>query len=107
MGPGLSAYRRTTSPASSVEVFSSADASGNFGIIEVHCGDRVALLHQIAQGLFELGYDIRLAKVETRGSQVIDTFYVRDSGIETLPYPPRLRDAARTLEAKLSKSLFG
>jgi [protein-PII] uridylyltransferase len=98
------AYRRSP-PAGRAEVVVDAGTSESFSIVEVHCGDRVGLLHQITRCLYELGVDISLAKVETRGPQVVDTFYVRTAGSGLALQPAQLRDLAQTLEARLSEAL--
>jgi [protein-PII] uridylyltransferase len=48
-------------------------------VIEVVADDAVGLLATIGQTLAELGLDIRSAKVQTLGPQVVDTFYVTDA----------------------------
>ncbi len=82
------AYRRSGGDGR-VEVLVDTAASEGFTVIEVHCADRVGLLHDIARALFELELDIRLAKVDTLGRDVVDTFYVR--GVDGEP----VRDLAR------------
>jgi len=53
-------------------------ASDFFTLIEVFADDRIGLLYDITRTLFELGLDIRIAKIATKGDQVADVFYVRD-----------------------------
>lgn len=53
-------------------------ASDFFTLIEVFADDRVGLLYDITRTLFELGLDIRIAKIATKVDQVADVFYVRD-----------------------------
>ena len=53
-------------------------ASDFFTLIEVFADDRIGLLYDITRTLFELGLDIRIAKIATKGDQVADIFYVRD-----------------------------
>ncbi len=53
-------------------------SSDFFTLIEVFAHDSVGLLHRITDTLFQLGLDIRIAKIATRGDQVADVFYVRD-----------------------------
>jgi [protein-PII] uridylyltransferase len=48
-------------------------------VIEVVADDAVGLLATIGRTLAELGLDIRSAKVQTLGPQVVDTFYVTDA----------------------------
>lgn len=46
--------------------------------VEVRTADRIGLLHDLAVALSELGLDVDLAKIDTRGDRVVDTFWVRD-----------------------------
>lgn len=45
-------------------------------MIDVSAPDRLGLLHDLAQALSDLGLDIRLVKVATRGDLAVDVFYV-------------------------------
>jgi [protein-PII] uridylyltransferase len=56
------------------------DASSDATVIEVRAPDRVGVLHRIAKALAEVDLDIRHAKVQTLGHEVVDTFYVRWAG---------------------------
>ena len=49
-----------------------------FTLIEVVAHDRIGFLYQVTRIFFELGLDIRIAKIATRGDQVADIFYVLD-----------------------------
>ncbi|MGH9119990.1 MAG: [protein-PII] uridylyltransferase [Acidimicrobiales bacterium] len=49
-------------------------------VVEVLAPDAVGLLHRVSRALAELDLDIRSAKVQTLGPQVIDAFYVRGFG---------------------------
>jgi [protein-PII] uridylyltransferase len=95
------AYRRSTPSGAKVDVVVGSEPSEHSGVVEVHCGDRVGLLHQIARCLFDLGLDIRVAKVDTRGNEVVDTFYVRGPGGDPAPEPRRLAELAQELRARL------
>jgi len=55
------------------------DASSNATVIEVRAPDKIGILHRIAKALGELGLDIRHAKIQTMGNEVVDTFYVRNA----------------------------
>jgi len=59
-------------------VFMNNDASDFFTLIEVVANDRLGLLYNITHSLTELGLDIRIAKIATKGDQIADIFYVRD-----------------------------
>lgn len=71
------ASHRTPTSGIAHEVRFSTDRSTGEDVIELRADDRPGLLHDIAATLFEAGLDIRLAKIETRGSRVIDVFYLR------------------------------
>ncbi len=55
-------------------------ASATSTIVEVRAPDRVGVLYRITAALAELDLDIRVAKVATLGSEVVDTFYVSTAG---------------------------
>jgi [protein-PII] uridylyltransferase len=46
--------------------------------IDVIAGDRVGLLHDLAAAMADLGLEVDLAKIETRGREAIDVFEVRN-----------------------------
>ncbi|MGH9183683.1 MAG: [protein-PII] uridylyltransferase [Acidimicrobiales bacterium] len=52
-------------------------ASATCTVVEVRAPDAVGVLYRITRALADLDLDIRLAKVATLGSEVVDTFYVR------------------------------
>jgi [protein-PII] uridylyltransferase len=66
--------KRTEPP----KVLMTNPASGSRTIIEVRSPDRPGLLHDIARHLSLAGVDIRGAKVDTRGADVVDVFFVTD-----------------------------
>ena len=55
-------------------------ASSNATFIEVRAPDMVGVLHRITKAIADLGLDIRHARVLTLGNEVVDSFYVRESG---------------------------
>ncbi len=55
------------------------DISDAATVIEVHAPDELGLLFRLTQVLRELRLDIRSAKVQTLGPQVVDSFYVQDA----------------------------
>ncbi len=65
-------------PARPPQVIVDNTSSDFFTLIEVFTDDRVGLLYLITRTLFDLGLDIRIAKVSTKGDQIADVFYVRD-----------------------------
>jgi [protein-PII] uridylyltransferase len=54
------------------------DASQAATVIDVHAGDGIGVLYRITRALAELDVDIRSARVQTLGAQVVDAFYVVD-----------------------------
>ncbi len=48
-------------------------------VVEVHAPDELGLLYRLTQVLRELQLDIRSAKVQTLGPQVVDSFYLQDA----------------------------
>jgi [protein-PII] uridylyltransferase len=48
-------------------------------VIDVHAADGVGVLYRITDVLARRGLDIRSAKVQTMGAEVVDSFYVRDA----------------------------
>jgi [protein-PII] uridylyltransferase len=53
------------------------EASSNATVVEVRAPDRVGLLYRITKAIADLGLDIRHARVQTMGPEVVDSFYVR------------------------------
>ncbi|MDQ1468228.1 MAG: [protein-PII] uridylyltransferase, partial [Actinomycetota bacterium] len=54
------------------------DASEAATVIDVYAGDGIGVLYRITRALAELDVDIRSARVQTLGEQVVDAFYVVD-----------------------------
>lgn len=55
-------------------------ASSNATFLEVRAPDTLGVLHRITKAIADLGLDIRHARVLTLGNEVVDAFYVRESG---------------------------
>jgi [protein-PII] uridylyltransferase len=53
------------------------DESVHSTVVEVRAGDALGLLHAVAAALGDLDLDVRVAKIDTLGDRVVDTFYVR------------------------------
>jgi [protein-PII] uridylyltransferase len=62
-------------------------ASTTATVIDVHATDGIGVLYRITRALAELDLDIRSAKVQTLGSEVVDSFYVRGAGGAKLTDP--------------------
>jgi len=65
-------------PPVRTEVVVEHHASSQHTIIEVLTEDRPALLFELAEALHTLGLTIRVAKISTEGTRVIDVFYVTE-----------------------------
>ena len=66
------------------------EASRTATVIEVECLDRVGLLYEVTQALFEAGLSIVTAMVATYGERAVDVFYVRDGFGHKIIHPERL-----------------
>jgi [protein-PII] uridylyltransferase len=53
------------------------DRASDSTVIEVRAPDQMGVLYRITKALAELGLDIRHARVQTLGDEVVDAFYVR------------------------------
>ena len=74
------------------------DASSNATVIEVRAPDKIGILHRITKALGELGLDIRHAKIQTMGNEVVDTFYVRNAD--------RRPQGASTITMQVARNFF-
>ena len=52
-------------------------ASSNATFLEVRAPDKVGVLYRITKAIADIGLDIRHARIQTVGNEVIDSFYVR------------------------------
>ncbi len=55
------------------------DASDTATVVEVRAHDAPGLLWRVGRALGDCGLDVRAARVETLGAEVVDVFYVTDS----------------------------
>jgi [protein-PII] uridylyltransferase len=55
------------------------DASDTATVVEVRAHDAPGLLWRVGRALGECGLDVRAARVETLGAEVVDVFYVTDA----------------------------
>jgi [protein-PII] uridylyltransferase len=62
------------------------DESAHSTVVEVRAADALGLLHAVAAALGDLDLDVRVAKIDTLGDRVVDTFYVRS------PWGAKLND---------------
>jgi len=69
-------------------------------IVEVRCVDRIGLLHDLAAAIAGSGFDVTLAKVDTRADRVVDVFYVRATD-----GAPISKEAAERLRSALEETV--
>ncbi len=78
-------------------VYFDNNASTTSTVIDVHAPDRVGVLYRITRALAELDLDIRFAKAQTLGAEVIDSFYVREGQGSKLIEPLFLAEVERAI----------
>ena len=78
------------------------DSSATDTIVTVHADDEVGLLFRVASAFAALGVDVRVAKVATLGSRVVDSFYVRDAGGAKIEDLDRLEAIRSEMVARLT-----
>jgi [protein-PII] uridylyltransferase len=72
-------------------------ASATATVIDVTAPDRIGALFRITRALAELDLDIRSARVQTLGTQVVDSFYVRDRNGGKVTEQQRLDEIERAI----------
>jgi [protein-PII] uridylyltransferase len=77
------------------------DASARATVVEVRAHDEPGLLGKVASALTESGVDVVGARVDTRGSDVVDVFYVVDASGDPLQETVA-RELVVTLESVLN-----
>jgi [protein-PII] uridylyltransferase len=78
----------------------SNDDSDFYTIIDVTATDRPGILFDITRALADCGLDIARSRVQTRASQVTDSFYVTDAGHKLLD-----QERIREVEARLMPAI--
>ena len=70
-------------------------------ILEIRTRDRVGLLFTITDVLLGLGLDLRIAKIFTKPTFVIDTFYVTESDGSKIQDGVRIEQIRQIIEEKI------
>jgi [protein-PII] uridylyltransferase len=73
------------------------EASNEATVIDIDAPDAIGLLYRITRALSELDLDIRSAKVQTLGEQVVDSFYLRDRAGKRIDSPEMLAEVERAV----------
>lgn len=63
----------------------SVDDASNDGVITIRCSDRIGRLAEVLSILHDCDLEIRLAKLDSRGGELIDTFHIRRASLPTDP----------------------
>jgi [protein-PII] uridylyltransferase len=79
------------------------DASDDASVVEVRTRNAVGVLYRITRAFYDLRLDIRHAKVQTLGDEVIDSFYVVDQRGSKLDDEPRIAELRRAVLFELSR----
>jgi [protein-PII] uridylyltransferase len=79
------------------------DASETASVVEVRAGNATGVLYRIARAFLDLHLDIRHAKVQTLGDEVVDSFYVVDRHGEKLTGEEQLDELRRAVLFELSR----
>jgi [protein-PII] uridylyltransferase len=79
------------------------DASEEASVVEVHAGNATGVLYRIARAFFDLDLDIRHAKVQTFGDEVVDSFYVVDRQGRKIIGDEQLGELRRAVLFELSR----
>jgi [protein-PII] uridylyltransferase len=80
------------------------EASARATVVEVRAPDGIAVLYRITRALAGLALDVRYAKVQTMGAEVVDTFYVVDAAAGGKVPVSRRQEVQRAILTPLSAS---
>jgi [protein-PII] uridylyltransferase len=83
------AYRDATHSPPPPLVLWFDDESHHSTIVEVRTHDADGLLHRLTQVLADEHLDVRSARIQTLGAEVVDAFYVVDADGNTIDDPAR------------------
>ena len=83
------------------EVQVNNDDSDQATILEIRTRDRVGLLFSITNAFYQLGLDLRLAKVFTQPTVAIDSFYVTEQDSSKIRSGVRIEEIKQVLEEHL------
>jgi [protein-PII] uridylyltransferase len=89
--------RARPSPASEPSVIFDNVISNRATVVEVRAPDSIGVLYRITHAIAELDLDIRSAKVQTLGDDVVDSFYVRDRSGAKITDPANLVELERAI----------
>jgi [protein-PII] uridylyltransferase len=73
------------------------DASRTSSVVEVRAHDVLGLLYRLTRVLADAGVDVRSARINTIGAEVVDTFYLAEADGSSVTDPARREDIERAL----------
>jgi [protein-PII] uridylyltransferase len=73
-------------------------------VLEVRAPDGVGVLWRITRALHDLDLDITSAKIQTIGTDAVDSFYVRDSDGQKVTEYTYLQEVERALMFSLERA---
>ncbi|MGZ4705994.1 MAG: ACT domain-containing protein [Acidimicrobiales bacterium] len=88
---------RSPEPPQEPEVTFDNDLSEVATVVEVRAPDRIGVLYRITRAIAELDLDIRSAKVQTIGRDVVDAFYLRGADGAKVTDPDYLVEIERSI----------
>jgi [protein-PII] uridylyltransferase len=77
-------------------------SSDFFTIIEIFTHDFLGLLYKVTDALLRCKLDIWVAKIGTKGDQVVDAFYVRDFDGQKVDHPMEVETIKGAVRAVLA-----
>ena len=77
-------------------------ASGRSTVVEVRAPDRLGVLYRITRAFADLDLDIRSAKIDTLGHEVVDSFYLRTSSGNKVDDRDHIRELERAILHQLT-----
>jgi [protein-PII] uridylyltransferase len=97
------ARRRRAGEEITSEVAVHNDASDDASVIEIRTGNAIGVLYRLARAFVDLQLDVRHAKVQTLGDEVVDSFYVVDRHGEKLAGDEQLGELRRAVLFELAR----
>jgi [protein-PII] uridylyltransferase len=96
--------RVTSAEPARTSVVVDNDVSPSATVVEVRAPDRIGTLYRITRALADLELDVRHAKVQTLGHEVVDVFYVVDQAGGKLDDGDHRREVQRAILTELSRA---